>query len=490
MLGFVVVAPALAIGVVALFCLILALGYVLYLRPIFDWLTRSDGGFFKRVALWPVRRASRAIDRFAQRHVASLMRAYLGGSEPIARVLDQLTVGVQRTVGTIADMAEQTHEALWTLRHVTVPRLITTALVPIRAQLQRHTGRLDALEDLNRRVAAALGDTLRALPWGVPGGYVTNFETFLGRFVQLWEHYWQTTRAQLNTLLQETIPDLRRDVGELARRLDVQIDARFDALAGRIADLERQAANLILPRLDALQSAVDLLSDQVFGPIEGGLTALLARVAELERVVTETIPQRFGELTAELEALRVDLEEGIRTGIAGLTDRLEALELEVFTAIPQRLAAMQTAIDTLAAEVFEEVGAGLSALTQRLIELETYVFGELRTQVELAIGRIETIEQTITGTILPRLRAIEELLTPAALGVAVLAALRIAAPNLFCRNVTDVTSRLCADDEAFWRDLLAGAVVFAIALNPREVAAAGQALTGALSGVIAQTVDN
>lgn len=479
--------------VAALF-LMAAIGYYILFRPFLDRKSRKVRGgltgFVWEVTTILPRAVKRTVTRHVQEHVKLLIRSYINGIDPLIVLMVQYDDVTRRIAGTIGDLSEQTWRALWTLNNETIPRKIATATLPLRQQLTRHTGRLDALEDLNRRVANRLGDTLRALPWGVPGGYVPNFETFLDRFVQLWEHYWNTTRGQITTLLQDTVPELRRDIADLARRLDVGIDARLDALGNRIAELERWRENVVAPRLAALSDAVDLLSDQVFGPVAGGLSALLERVVELERQLAEVVPAEVARLEGLIADLRLDLEQGIRTGLGEFAERIEALERWRAEVVAPALAAMQLAIDTIAAEIFEEVGAGLSALTARIVAIETWVFGELRDMVELALGRIEAIETQLRDDVLPRLRAVEALLEPAALAVAIMAALRIAAPNLFCRNVTDLTSRICADDETFWRDLLAGALVFAIALNPREVAIAGQALTGALGGVIAETVDH
>jgi hypothetical protein len=462
----------------------LAYLYMVVVYPVIEWITAPRGGFFTRKALKPLRALAASADRFAREQLAALNRWIAANQRPATIVLLQFADVTNRVAGTLGDMAEQTHAALWTLNHETIPRKIQAALIPLRNQLDRHTDRLDELEDLNRRVAVEVGDTLRALPWGVPGGYVTNIATFLGRFVQLWEHYWNTTRTQLNTLLADTIPELRRDIADLARRLDVQIDARFDALGNRISDLERWRENVVMPRIEALTEAVDALSEQIFDPVVGGLVALLERVGELERQLREDVAERIAELERGLAELRTDLEEGVRTGLEAFRERIEALELQAFTQLPQQIAAMQLAIDAIAAEVFDEVGAGLALLTARIVELEQWVFGQLGPKIDLALGRIEAIEAQIRDDFLPRLRAIEDILAPAAFAAFVLAALRVSAPYLFCRNVVTAATEACAAPADLIDDLLLAAFFLIGGISIVELARELQGITGFVAGAV------
>lgn len=461
MLGFVILAPVTLVTVLftAIAC---AIAYGILFGPIIEVPVQRPRkgwshvtGFVRDVATAPLRILKKKARAFAIEHINVLIRTAASAAPPVTAAINQTEDMTRRVAGTLEDMAEQTFRALWTLNHETIPAKINAALIPLRNQLNRHTDRLDQLEDLNRQVAGTVGDTLRQLPWGVPGGYVTNWETFLGRFVQLWHLGFDVLRPQLDRLATETVPALARDIADLARRLDVQIDARFDALGARISELERWRETVVMPRIVALEEAFDLLARDVLGDIGDLLRPALERIAELERQLETLIPQRIAELQTQLDQLRLDLEEGIRTGLGAFASRIEALEAEVFTAIPQRIAAMQLAIDTIAAEIFENVGEGLSRLTDRIIRIEEWVFGELREMVELALGRIEALEANIRDNILPRMRALEDLLAPAAFAALVLATMRNVAPNLFCRNVTRTSEVLCRADPGLVDDLLA-----------------------------------
>lgn len=210
-----------------------------------------------------------------------------------------------------------------------------------------------------------------------------------------------------------------------------------------------------MPRLAALSGAIDALAESLAGQIEGGFTALLERIVELERQVGTIIPAALDALQAQLEQLRTELEEGVETGLEAFRQRIDALETAVFDTVAARLDALDLALEALAAEVFQEVGAGLGVLTARIVELERLATVTIPAQIDLVRTEIADLRGYIDSTVLPRIASIEALLEPVALGVAVLAALRIAAPNLFCRNVTRTTQALCQMDEGWIDDLLA-----------------------------------
>jgi hypothetical protein len=229
---------------------------------------------------------------------------------------------------------------------------------------------------------------------------------------------------------------------------------------------------------------VDALSDEVFGPVGGGLLALLERVGEIERVLREDVAERFAQLELGLAQLRTELEEGIQTGLDLFRERIERLELEVFTEIPQRIAAMQLAIDTLAAEVFTEVGAGLTALTARITAIETTIGTIILPQIALLEAGLETLRQQIATDILPRIRAIEDILAPAAFAAFVLAALRVSAPYLFCANVVRAAQEACAAPADVIDDLLLAAFAIIGGISIVELARELQGVTGFVAGAV------
>lgn len=479
-----VVAPALALAVAVLWVFVLIAVYAWVIKPLVEWLTKPGGGFFKRIALWPVRKAGSAVERLMREQIAAARRYLVANMAPLVLVFDQTATVVNQLAGTLGDMSEQIYEALWTLNNETVPRKITAALVPIRNVLTNHTNRLNAIEDLNRQVAVALGDTLRALPWGAPGGYVTNFQTFLGRFAQLWSHYWNVTRPYLNTLASDVLPEIRRDIADLARRLDVQIDARFDALAARLSAVEGLVEGIINARIPALQDAIDALATAVFEGIEVSFAELVERIGILETLVTETIPERFRELEQDLLALRTEIEAGIATGVNVLRDRIENLERAVFTTIPQQLQALQAAIDSLATAIFEGIEVSFAELVARIEAIELEIGTAIPAAIEAVEAEVQAMRDYIGNVIIPRITALEAILEPAAFAALILATLRVSAPYLFCRNVVTAAKEACAVEDSIMDDLLLGAFALIGGLSIREFARELQAATGFVSGAV------
>lgn len=444
MLGFVIIlAPAAVLATGALLCLILALFYVLYLQPLLDWATRKSGGFLGSLIRWVTSPVTNFVKGFTQRHIALLMRSFLSGIAPIVTMLNQLTELVQRTYGTLEDMSEQILEALSTLRHETLPREIAEALAPLKAQLARHTDRLDTLERLNQQAAVLVGTALRALPWGVPGTYVGNIDAWLDSYRHLWNQTFNFIAPRLETLRTDVVPQLVRDVERLTARLDTFTEHGLDTIIRRVETLEERVQRVIEPQLETVLQSVDTLFGMVTGQVTDTLTTLFQRVATLE----------------------TQLEQLAGTAVATLAERVAALETQLRDDLVPRIRQLETKVELLLEQAFGELTADLSALVRRIDQLET---------------QLETV-------VLPRITALEALLAPAAFAAAVAVAMRTIAPNLFCRNVTTITQRACATDENFLAELLAGTLLWALVLDPRVIARAGQELTGGMAALWRET---
>lgn len=128
-------------------------------------------------------------------------------------------------------------------------------------------------------------------------------------------------------------------------------------------------------------------------------------------------------------------------------------------------------------------------LRDRFERLETQVTTireEALPAIRQRLGRIETwIGQFPLSTI----AQLDALIPISLIGLVALQELTRLRPNLFCRNVTTVTEQVCAMDERMLSELLAGALLFAVVLNPREIAAAGQALTGGMMTLWRETAE-
>ena len=65
--------------------------------------------------------------------------------------------------------------------------------------------------------------------------------------------------------------------------------------------------------------------------------------------------------------------------------------------------------------------------------------------------------------------------------------MRNALRNLTCRNTQDVANRLCRTDADFLAQLLAGTLLWALVLDPRVIARAGQELYDGLDDIFRAT---
>lgn len=245
-LAFVIIlAPVAVLAMGALLCLILGLFYVLYLQPFIDWLTRKSGGFLGRLIKWTTSPVTNFVKGFVNRHIALLMRSFVTGIAPMVIMLNQLAVVVQRTYGTLGDMSAQILEALRVLRHVTLPNEIAAALAPVKTTLQRHTDRLNTLESLNRQVAVIVGNGLRALPWGVAGTYVGNFDQWMGSYLHLWRQVFTFLTPQVNALRNGVIPQIQRELATLTTKVTRITTVDLPAIRTRLTTIEKAIGGIL-----------------------------------------------------------------------------------------------------------------------------------------------------------------------------------------------------------------------------------------------------
>jgi hypothetical protein len=329
-LAFVQAAPA--VWVIVVWTLILILGGSYSLGEMIRLLTGKQP-LWKKVLLYPARVVAGRIERAIKEQTARASQQFVLASPAVARLLHRTASRVEMVSGAILQTNVATYEALVRLRRTTIPTLIARALVPVNQTLTRHTERLVAIEDLNRRVAVVVGNGLRSLPWGVPGTYVGNFEAWWNTYSQLWRHVYTTLTPRVTTLWNERVPNLRN-------------------------------------RIQALEATVRAIQTE-------GLPAIRLRIGRIE--------DWLGNLASDPT---------------------------------------------------------------------TWVLGALGLAAVPALSAV---------------------------------GMRTALRNLTCRNTQDFASRACATDPDFFAALLAGTLLFALALDPRIIARSGQAVTEGMMAVFRET---
>lgn len=236
--------PVITLIAVVLY-IVIVLGYLVIVRPVIDWITKRGSGFLGGLIRWVVRPLAARADKIVRNHMAALARAAIAKAPMAVKVLDSFTDVITRTSGTIADEAEQTYRAFVQLRRVTVPALIQTALVPIRGQLDRHTTRLDQVEDLNRRTSVVIGTGLDSLPWGSPGTYVGNFTAWWNSYRHIWEQTFEHVVPRLNRIQFEIVPRLTNRIDELETRVTTIREEALPAIRQRIGRIEDAFGGLL-----------------------------------------------------------------------------------------------------------------------------------------------------------------------------------------------------------------------------------------------------
>ncbi len=473
-----------------------AIVFCLFLLAISDWwlpqqpdATTPRYHYFTRLGNWTKRKLRDSIIAARKKLVSALSNAIARRSPGAVLALHQAAELVNRTAGTFADESRQTYQALYALRHVTVPNLIAGALRDPLRRIGVVEAQAQAALTTLTGVSTAFADGLRALPWGVPLGLQSRVETFFTTYKRLWDKVWLELAPRVTELWTQIVPELRARIEALERAGGGGAAGGLAAIRNRVTALENQAGNIILPRIANLEAAVQALSDEVFGGVGTGLLALAARVQALEDRLDDFIATTLTALEARVLAIETELEQGIAEGLDRFGEHILELERQVTTVLPQRIAALELAVDTLVATALGGLEVGLIDLAGRVVSLETQIRDVILPGFDAILGRVQALEERIESVILPRIQAIEDLLAPAAFAALVLATMRQVAPNLFCRNTTSVTQRICGLDETLLAQLLAGTLLFALVLDPKLVARTGAEVENVIDGAFRTMAD-
>jgi len=240
-----ILAPALVIAMGALLCLILGLFYILYLNPLLEWLTRKEGGFFKRLVFWPVRKAAEAVRRFARGHIAALFRAYINRSAPLVHLVNNFTELTQRLAGSLGDNAEATYKALYQLRHDTIPALLQAKVEPIWNRIAVLSDRLGVTEGRIQDAGQLITGTLTRLPWGAPVGFVPALEAWLGSYRHLWNQTFNFIQPRVNDIYLVKLPDIWDRLAALEAGVGGKLGNAIKAIQLRLGKIEKSLEGIL-----------------------------------------------------------------------------------------------------------------------------------------------------------------------------------------------------------------------------------------------------
>jgi hypothetical protein len=196
-------------------------------------------------------------------------------------------------------------------------------------------------------------------------------------------------------------------------------------------------------------------------------------------VVPELIRDAVRPVVRAVDAIDTQLrsaEHGIRTQLATIGRAVGATFASAVNELAHVVVELYTyTIKTLAPQV-QLLTRTVTKLAADVKTLTLYVYNNLALRLE----QVETQVQTLTVTV----TQLAAQLAPAVLAATALAAVRAAAPNLFCRNVTESTTQVCNIDQAFFDELLAFFGALAVFLSLEEYVRLMQGITRETTGVI------
>lgn len=237
------IAPALFLAVID--CLIWLLFGEFVITP---WLDEQFAGkrpWWKRALLFPSDYIKGKVRHLMNRIKSEMSHRFLMAEPGVARWLHRNALVLESLSGVIVASNQAALETFAYLRQTTIPTLIARAIAPLNATLTKHTGRLDALEDLNRRVAVVVGSGLRTLPWGVPGNYVGNFQAWWNSYEQLWDYTFHTAQPRLNDLWNNRVVNLRQRLDKLETQVTLIREEALPAIRQRLGRIESSIGDIL-----------------------------------------------------------------------------------------------------------------------------------------------------------------------------------------------------------------------------------------------------
>lgn len=304
-----------------------------WLRGLLGFLFASHQSFWKRVLLYPVRVVAKGILYVEHAVMTAISHALAYSLRPITGLFNGLATIYEQLALHLGSFAEATYDAFNVLRHITVPRLIREAVLPVQkiALEARSLAR-----DAEGRLDNAIGSFADALArTGI--GVWTSFGSMLAGLVlfvhNLWQKVWLDVVPKLERAITVTIPHVENQVtGVLDDLYHTGIDS-LDNIRTRLRDIEDFLGRLIG---DPLAWVIGLL---------GSVAGLLA----LEGILTRIMPEFFCRNTRGVARKLCGFDEAwIAALLAGALGLLAVIDP---VAIAEAALATETVIEPVIREV-------------------------------------------------------------------------------------------------------------------------------------------
>lgn len=274
-----------------------------WLRSLLGFLFANHQSFWKRVILWPFKIIATGVLKVEHAVAHSLSFALALTLIPFTGFLNGSAVILEELGLHLGSFAEATYDAFNVLRHITVPRLIRTAVEPVAklATLAEATATA-----VTRRLNYAETVFLGALSVAGIGSFVNLGNGLVGlvqAFKRLFTKVWG-----------DVVPKLERAITVSIPKLQTQMEGVLD-------DLYR-VPTWTLPRMRRyLQEVEDFLGKTLKDPLAWviGLLGSAAGVVALEAVLAKVAPDLFCRNTKNVTKRLCGLDTALLESILGLS---------------------------------------------------------------------------------------------------------------------------------------------------------------------------
>lgn len=266
--------------------------------------------------------------KYAYQHVsrwtAAMLTHYAAGAiKAVVQWINSLATIAYHVPAASAALAEATYKALYTLRHVSVPRMIDNALTPVEKLAARAWTRADWAADELTTGAGAVAGSLTSLGWITSSDPSRALNNFGDAFANLWRYTRNTLADRVTWATTVAIPDLQDQVGKV---LDDLYGLGADSLYG------------IRSRLRAVEDALAGIGDDV-GAFLRSIATETAFAAAVVAAITAFAPNLFCRNTRGVTSKLCGLDENMLAGLlAGTLTLAVALDPRLLARLAQETA--------------------------------------------------------------------------------------------------------------------------------------------------------
>lgn len=246
-----------------------------FLTRAYHWVTTNlynyaGPGLLGKLVHGPGLALLKYIEKITQAALSNTIVSHLSLATRWLRTFEAITTGAWLNLGYLA---QETHDALYALRHVTVPALIRAAVAPVAKIANEAQTIANKAETTITDFQKALLASLAAVGIGSFTTLQQGINAFVKAFGNLHTEVWQHIRPIVLNMQTVVIPGIIRGLGDLEKEIFQGIPGTLGALRQWVQELEDFAANALRDPtawiLGLLGSAAGIL----------GLTAILAKIA-------------------------------------------------------------------------------------------------------------------------------------------------------------------------------------------------------------------